>query len=51
MLHRVAFHLSDKVVTLHLNNNTAKPYLCNQGGTVSFFFQTSLTHIESGLQE
>ena len=37
MLHRMAFHLSGKVVALHLGNNTAKAYLCNQGGTVSPF--------------
>ena len=37
MLCRMAFCLSDKVVALHLDNNTAKAYLCNQGGTVSPF--------------
>ena len=37
MLHRMAFHLSGKVVALHLDNSTAKAYLCNQGGTVSPF--------------
>ena len=37
MLHRMAFHLSGKVVALHLDNSTAKAYLCNQGGTVSSF--------------
>ena len=37
MLHRLAFHLSSKVVALHLDNSTAKAYLCNQGGTVSPF--------------
>ena len=37
MLHRVAFHLSDKVVALHLDNSTAKTYLCDQGGMVSPF--------------
>ena len=35
MLHRMAFHLSGKVVALHLDNSTVKAYLCNQGGTVS----------------
>ena len=35
MLCRMAFCLSGKVVTLHLDNSTAKAYLCNQGGTVS----------------
>ena len=37
MLHRMAFCLSGKVVSLHLENSTAKAYLCNQGGTVSPF--------------
>ena len=37
VLHRIAFHLSGKVVVLHLNNNTAKAYLCDQGGIVSPF--------------
>ena len=37
MLCRMAFYLSDKVVALHLDNSTAKAYLCNQGGTVSPF--------------
>ena len=37
MLHRMAFNLSGKVVALHLDNSTAKAYLCNQGGTVSPF--------------
>ena len=38
MLCRMAFCLSGKVVALHLDNSTAKAYLCNQGGTVSPFF-------------
>ena len=37
MLHRMAFCLSGNVVNLHLDNSTAKVYLCNQGGTVSPF--------------
>ena len=37
MLHRMAFCLSGKVVALHLDNSTAKAYLCNQSGTVSPF--------------
>ena len=37
MLHRMAFHLSGKVDALHLDNSTAKAYMCNQGGTVSPF--------------
>ena len=45
MVHRMAFHLSGEV---HLNNNTAKAYLCNQGSTVSLSFQTNLLHIEFG---
>ena len=35
MLCRMAFHLSDKVVALHLDNSTAKTYMCNQVSTVS----------------
>ena len=37
MLCRMAFCLSGKVVALHLDNSTAKAYLCNQDGTVSPF--------------
>ena len=37
MLCRMAFHLSGKVVTFHLDNTTVKAYLCNQGGKVSPF--------------
>ena len=37
MLCRMAFDLSGKVVALHLDNSTAKAYLCNQCGTVSPF--------------
>ena len=38
MMHgRMAFHLSGRVVALHLDNSTAKTYLCNQGSTVSPF--------------
>ena len=37
MLCRIVFCLSGKVVALHLDNSTAKAYLCNQGGTVSAF--------------
>ena len=51
MLHRMAFHFSSKVVALHLDNSTAKAYLCNQGGTVSpFSFQTGLLDTESDPQ-
>ena len=35
MLHRIVSYLSGKVVALHLDNSTAKAYLCNQHGTVS----------------
>ena len=37
MLCRMAFCLSGKVVALHLDNNIAMAYSCNQGGTVSPF--------------
>ena len=37
MLHSIAFHVSGKVVALHLDKSTAKAYLCNQGGTVPPF--------------
>ena len=37
MLCRMAFCLSGKVAALHLDNSTAKAYLCNQGGTASPF--------------
>ena len=37
MLCRMAFCLSSKVVALHLDNSTAKAYLCNECGTVSPF--------------
>ena len=48
MLHRMAFCLSGKVVSLHLDNSTAKAYLCNQGGTVSpFLSRAGLLHTES----
>ena len=40
MLHGMAFHLSAKVVALHLDNSTVKAYLCNQGGTVSPFLSS-----------
>ena len=37
MLQWMAFHLSGKVVGLHLDNSNVKAYLYNQGGTVSPF--------------
>ena len=47
MLHRMAFCLSGKVVNLHLDNSTAKAYLCNQCGTVSPFLSRLAYHIVS----
>ena len=47
MLHRMAFHLSGKEVALHLDNSTAKAYLCNQGGTVSSFLSRLACQIMS----
>ena len=37
MLCRMAFQLSGKVVALHVDNSTAKAYVCNQDGSVSPF--------------
>ena len=37
MLHRMTFHLSAIVVSLHQDNRTAKAYICNQGSTLSPF--------------
>ena len=37
MLCRMAFHLSGKVVALHVDNSTSKAYLWHQDGTVSHF--------------
>ena len=47
MLHRMTFHLFGKVVALHLDNGTAKAYLCNQGGTVSPFLSSLACQILS----
>ena len=47
MLCRMAFHLSGKVVALHLDNRTAKAYLCNQCGTVSPFLSRQACQILS----
>ena len=44
MLYRMALHLCGNEVDLHLNNSTAKAYLCGQGGTVNFSFLTNLLH-------
>ena len=37
MLCRMAFCLSGKLFALHLDNSTAKAYLCSEGSTVSPF--------------
>ena len=47
MLCRMAFCLFGKVVALHLDNSTAKAYLCNQGGTVSPFLSRLACQIQS----
>ena len=44
---RMAFCLAGKVVALHLDNSTAKAYLCNQGGTVSPFLSRLVCQILS----
>ena len=45
MLHKMAFQLSGKVVTLHLDNSIAKAYLCNQDGRAFPFFSRLACHI------
>ena len=45
ILKSMVFQLSDKVVALHLDNNTAKAYLCSQGGTVSCFLSRMASQI------
>ena len=45
MLYRKAFHLSDKVVALHLDNCIANAYLCNQSGRVSICLSRLACHI------
>ena len=47
ILHWMAFHLSGKMVALHLDNSTAKAYLCNQCGTVSPFLSRLACQIPS----
>ena len=47
MLYRMAAHLSGKVVALHLDNSTAKAYLCNQDGRVSSFLSRLACQIQS----
>ena len=46
----MAIFLSGKVVALHLDNNTAKACLCNQGSAESLAFQACLLLIESDQQ-
>ena len=43
----MVFALSGKVVALHLDNSTAKAYLCNEGGTVSPFLSRLACQIMS----
>ena len=51
MLRRMAFCLSGRVVALHLDNSTAKAYLCNpRWYSVSFSFQAGLPDTESDQQ-
>ena len=38
MLQRLTFQLSGKMVTLNVDNNTAKAFLCNQSDIVCSFF-------------
>ena len=45
MFHKMAFQLSRKLVTLHLENSTTKAYLCNQGVTESLFLSRVACHI------
>ena len=47
MLHRMACCLSGKLVALHLDNSTAKAYLCNQQGTASPFLSRQACQIQS----
>ena len=47
MLCRMAFWLSCKLVTLHLDNDTAKANFCNQGGTLSPFLSRLVCQILS----
>ena len=37
MLYRMIFHLSGKIVALHLDKSTVKAYLCKQCCTISIF--------------
>ena len=41
----MALWLSSKVVALHVDNSTAKTYLCNQGGMATLFHSRVAWHI------
>ena len=43
----MVFWLSGKMVALYLDNSIANTYLCNQGDTISLFFQTCMPAIVS----
>ena len=45
MLHKMTFQLSGKVLALHLENVTAKAYLCNQGDRVYLLLSRVACHI------
>ena len=45
MLHKITFLFSTEVIALHLDNSTAKAYLCNQDGRASLFLSTLACHI------
>ena len=45
MLHRMAFHLSCKVVALHLDNSIAKVYWSNQVGIIPLYHSRLACHI------
>ena len=50
MLHRMAFHLSGKVVAFHVDNSTAKAYLKSRWYSVSISLQAGLLDIKSDQQ-
>ena len=45
MLHKMVFQLSSRMIGIHLDNNSAKAYLCNQGSTASLFLSRLGCHI------
>ena len=45
MLCKMAFQLFCKGVALHLDNSTAKAFLCNQGGTLSLSITDGLANM------